>query len=131
MQFQGRRFCQLAAVSLAVATIVSALAVHAFKPRLAPEHYETLQTAVRFQFYQSLGLFGVGLLSDRLSSRWLPVAGWLLFSGIVLFSGSLYLLLAGAPRLVGVLTPLGGLAMMLAWCLTAVTLSVRPTGVPR
>ena len=34
-------------------------------------------------------------------------------------------LLAGAPRLVGVLTPLGGVALIVAWCLAAVALGGR------
>ena len=131
MQSQGRRFCQLAAALLALATIFSAVGAHALKPRLTPEHYEVLQTALHFQFFHSLGLFGVGLLCDRLAVPGLHVAGWLLVLGIVLFSGSLYLVLAGAPRLVGVLTPLGGLLLIVAWCLTAIALRARPTGVLR
>ena len=35
------------------------------------------------------------------------------------------LLLAGAPRLVGVLTPVGGLALIAAWCLAAVAVGSR------
>ena len=45
--------------------------------------------------------------------------------GVLLFCGSLYLLLAGAPHQVGVLTPLGGLALIAAWCLAAVALGSR------
>jgi uncharacterized membrane protein YgdD (TMEM256/DUF423 family) len=37
--------------------------------------------------------------------------------GVVLFSGSLYALALGAPRVLGVLTPLGGLAWIAAWLL--------------
>jgi len=40
-------------------------------------------------------------------------------SGIILFSGSLYALALGAPRALGVLTPLGGLAWIAAWLLFA------------
>jgi uncharacterized membrane protein YgdD (TMEM256/DUF423 family) len=35
--------------------------------------------------------------------------------GIVLFSGSLYALSLGAPKGLGLLTPLGGLAFILGW----------------
>jgi uncharacterized membrane protein YgdD (TMEM256/DUF423 family) len=47
-------------------------------------------------------------------------AGWLLAAGIVLFSGSLYALALGAPRALGPVTPLGGLAWILAWLAFAV-----------
>jgi len=45
--------------------------------------------------------------------------------GVLLFSGSLYLMLAGAPRMVGVLTPLGGLALIAGWCTVAIALGGR------
>jgi uncharacterized membrane protein YgdD (TMEM256/DUF423 family) len=125
MSLEGRRFCQLAAGSLALATILSAVGAHALRPRLTPDHYEVLQTALHFQFFHSLGLLALGLLLDRVPAGLLRLAGWLLLSGIVLFSGSLYLLLAGAPRLLGVLTPLGGVALIAAWCLAAIGLGTR------
>jgi uncharacterized membrane protein YgdD (TMEM256/DUF423 family) len=128
MRLEGRRLCQLAAVSLALATILSAIGAHALKHQLTADHYEILQTALHFQFVNSLGLLGVGLLFDRVPVRLLQVAGWLLAAGVVLFSGSLYLILAGAPRWVGVLTPLGGVSLIVAWCLTVVALGCRPTG---
>ncbi len=128
MRFEGRRFCQLSAVSLALATILSAVGAHALKHQLTADHYEILQTALHFQFVHSLGLMAMGLLYDRVPVRALQVAGWLLAAGIVLFSGSLYWMLAGAPKWVGVLTPLGGASLIVAWCLTAIALGRRPTG---
>jgi uncharacterized membrane protein YgdD (TMEM256/DUF423 family) len=122
MHVEARRFCLLAVVLLALATALGALGAHALRPRLAPERYEVLQTALSYQFFHSLGLLGLGLLFDRLPSNSLRVAGWLLFAGVMLFSGSLYLILAGAPRFVGVLTPVGGLALIAAWCQTALAL---------
>jgi uncharacterized membrane protein YgdD (TMEM256/DUF423 family) len=98
---------------------------HALKGRLSADRYDVLQTALHYQFFHALGLLGLGILLDRLPLRTLQAAGWLLFSGVLLFCGSLYLLLAGAPRLVGVLTPLGGLALIAAWCLAAVALGAR------
>jgi uncharacterized membrane protein YgdD (TMEM256/DUF423 family) len=112
----------LAALLLALATAIGALAAHAFRVRLTTDRYDVLQTALHYQFYHALGLMGLGLLSDRLPRPWLNAAGWLVFAGVTVFSGSLYLLLAGAPRLVGVLTPLGGAALIVGWCTCAVGL---------
>ncbi len=39
--------------------------------------------------------------------------------GAVLFSGSLYALALGAPRVIGVVTPLGGLSFLAGWALLA------------
>jgi uncharacterized membrane protein YgdD (TMEM256/DUF423 family) len=122
MEPQARRFCMLAALLLALATLVGALGAHALKPRLTADHYEVLQTAVLYQFLHSLGLLGLGLLSDRLRQPLLHLSAWFVFAGVILFSGSLYLLLCGAPRLLGVLTPLGGLCLIGGWCLAAMAL---------
>ena len=65
MELQARRFCQLAAAMLALATIVGALGTHALRPRLTPDHYEVLQTALHYQYFHSLGLLGLGLVFDR------------------------------------------------------------------
>jgi uncharacterized membrane protein YgdD (TMEM256/DUF423 family) len=124
MQVQARRFCQLAAVLIALATILGALGSHLLRPRLTADHYEVLQTALHYQYFHALGLFGIGLLLDRFGLALLRLAGWLLFAGVLLFSGSLYLILAGAPRFMGVLTPIGGLALILAWALAAYALAM-------
>lgn len=124
MQRDARRFCQLAAALLALATCLGAVGAHALRVRLTADRYEVLQTALHYQFFHSLGLLGLGLLLDRSPRNSLRLAGWLLFGGVVLFSGSLYLILAGAPPMLGVLTPIGGLSLILAWCLAA--LALRP-----
>ena len=119
MQPQARRFCQLAAILLGLATILGALGTHALRSRLPAARYEILQTALHYQYFHSLGLLAVGLLLDRIGAPLLRIVGWLLFTGVLLFSGSLYLILAGAPRLIGALTPLGGIALILGWGLAA------------
>jgi uncharacterized membrane protein YgdD (TMEM256/DUF423 family) len=125
MQAPARRFCLLAALLLALATLIGALGAHALKPRLLPESYEVLQTALHYQFFHALGLMAIGLLYDRLPLPALRLAGWLVLSGALLFSGSLYLLLAGAPRVIGVLTPLGGLSLIAGWCTVALALRAK------
>jgi uncharacterized membrane protein YgdD (TMEM256/DUF423 family) len=125
MQLAARRFCMLAAVLLALATVIGAMSAHGFKPHLSADRYEVLQTAVHYQFVHALGLLGLGLLLDRMPSSLLRLAGWLLFCGVLLFSGSLYLLVAGAPRLLGVLTPIGGLALIAGWCAGVLALTQR------
>jgi len=42
---------------------------------------------------------------------------WLLAAGAIVFSPSLYAMALGAPRWLGAVTPLGGLAMIAGWLL--------------
>ncbi len=44
-------------------------------------------------------------------------------AGTVLFSGPLYAMALGAPRWMGAITPLGGLALLAGWALLAVAAS--------
>jgi len=111
----ARRFCLAAALLIAAATLLGALGAHALRGALPAERLEVLQTAVQYQFFHALGLFGLGLALERFPTRVLALAAWLVLSGVLLFSGSLYLLLAGAPRPLGVLTPVGGLCLIAGW----------------
>jgi uncharacterized membrane protein YgdD (TMEM256/DUF423 family) len=131
MRAQARRFCQLAALLLALATLIGAVATHVLHGRLSPESYQVLQTAVHYQFVHALGLLALGVLLDRLPLRTLRAAAWLLFAGVLLFCGSLYLLLAGAPRMLGVLTPIGGLALIAGWIAAAIALGGAATASDR
>jgi uncharacterized membrane protein YgdD (TMEM256/DUF423 family) len=65
----------------------------------------------------------VGLCASIVADApWLRAAGALLLAGIVLFSGSLYALALGAPKWLGMVTPFGGLALVLGWLALAVSL---------
>jgi uncharacterized membrane protein YgdD (TMEM256/DUF423 family) len=121
------RALAVAGVLLALATAFGAFGAHALKGQLPAERLQLWDTAVRYHFFQSLGLIGVGLTLRALegaptilrAAPTLRAAALLIVSGIVLFSGSLYALALGAPRPLGVLTPLGGLAWIAAWLLFA------------
>jgi uncharacterized membrane protein YgdD (TMEM256/DUF423 family) len=108
-----------AGILLALATACGAFGAHALRATLAPERLALWETAVRYQFFQGLGLLGVGLAMRTLEGSVLRSAALLIVLGVVLFSGSLYGLALGAPRLLGVLTPAGGLAWICGWLLFA------------
>jgi uncharacterized membrane protein YgdD (TMEM256/DUF423 family) len=119
------RALALAGVLLALATGCGAFGAHALKSQLAPERLQLWDTAVRYHFFQALGLLGVGLTSRLVdggagvprAAGALRATAVLIAVGVVLFSGSLYALALGAPRVLGLLTPLGGLAWIAAWLL--------------
>jgi uncharacterized membrane protein YgdD (TMEM256/DUF423 family) len=116
---------------MALATVIGAIGTHRLKVVLSNDNYGVLQTAVLYQFLHALGLMCIGILLQRRVDRVLGVAAYLLLAGVLLFSGSLYALLCGAPRGFGMLTPFGGLCLIVGWCLAATALlRTRETPVP-
>jgi uncharacterized membrane protein YgdD (TMEM256/DUF423 family) len=109
------RTLAIAGILLALATMFGAFGAHALKAQLSPDRLQVYETAVRYHFFHALGLLGIGLtlrFIDVAAMRWAVV---LVIVGIVLFSGSLYALTFGAPRPVGIVTPVGGLALIAGW----------------
>ena len=105
---------------VAAATVLGALGAHALQTRIAPERLQVYETAVRYHFYHGLGLLAIGLAARVTDSGLIRPAAILVIAGIVLFSGSLYALTFGAPRLIGVITPIGGVALIFGWIVFAV-----------
>jgi uncharacterized membrane protein YgdD (TMEM256/DUF423 family) len=118
-----RLFITLGALSGCLAVAAGAFGAHALRERLSASMLETFQTGATYQMYHALALVAVGILLARFSvdgSTWLTAAGWLFVAGTVLFSGSLYLLALTDVRWLGAITPLGGVAFLLAWLALAV-----------
>jgi uncharacterized membrane protein YgdD (TMEM256/DUF423 family) len=106
---------------MAMAVALGAFGAHALKARLAPEMLAIWQTGVTYHAWHALALLLLGLLMLHLpDSAGLRYAAWLFVAGVVLFSGSLYLLALGAPRIVGAITPFGGVAFIAGWVACAV-----------
>jgi len=113
------RTLAVAAVLLALATASGAFGAHALKAHLSADRLQLWETAVRYHFFHALGLLGVGLTLRSLDVGLLRAAAALIVAGILLFCGSLYALALGAPRVLGALTPLGGLVWIAGWLLYA------------
>jgi uncharacterized membrane protein YgdD (TMEM256/DUF423 family) len=79
-------------------------------------------TAVRYQLYHAMGMLVIASLSAGAPSGWHRTAAGLFVVGIALFSGSLYAMTFApdAWRKLGMVTPLGGLALIVGWILLAV-----------
>ena len=83
------------------------------------EQLNTWNTAADYQLLHAIALLGLATwqqsaLSSRLQS-WLLLACGLMIAGVLLFSGSLYLLVLTNMSAFGPITPLGGLALLMAW----------------
>ena len=78
------------------------------------------QTGVTYQIAHGLGLLAIAALAPRLKSRLTAWAGMAILIGIVLFSGSLYALALSGVRILGAITPLGGIGFLLGWGMLAI-----------
>jgi uncharacterized membrane protein YgdD (TMEM256/DUF423 family) len=113
------RIMSIAALVVLIGIIVGAMGSHALRAVLDATQLHALETAVQYQLVNGLGLFGIGLLFRTHADAWLPRLALLLLAGVFCFSGGIYIMLAGAPRALGMVTPLGGVLMMGAWVLLA------------
>ena len=106
--------CILGGILLtAMGVIAGAFGAHALQKQLTPHLLGVFEVAVRYQLYHAFALILFGLWLERHPVSLLPAYGFLL--GTLLFSGSLYALaLTGISKL-GMITPLGGLTLILAW----------------
>ena len=104
---------------------LGAFGAHALRASLSPGDIEIFETAVRYQMYHAVALFGVAWLATRLVDPLMDWAGWLLVAGTVVFSGSLYLLVLTGTRWLGAITPVGGLMLVAGWLLVVVALLRR------
>lgn len=110
-----------AAVSGFLAVGLGAFGAHGLKDRLGPDLMAVYQTAVQYHFFHTLALLAVGLMIQQ---GWqhpaLKVSAWLFALGIVVFSGSLYALAITNIRVLGAITPIGGVMFLIAWLCLAV-----------
>ena len=77
--------------------------------------------------FSALGLILIGLVAAQMPQPvWFKWSGSLMFAGIVLFSGSLYILSITGVRWLGAITPVGGIAFILAWFMFVVAVVRAP-----
>jgi uncharacterized membrane protein YgdD (TMEM256/DUF423 family) len=118
----ARNILIAAGLLLALGTIFGAMGTHAMRARLTPDQLNVFETAVRYQFYNALGLLGIGAVALSVTPPQLRWAAILIVAGIVLFSGSLYAASLGAPRAIHMLPPIGGLCLIVGWVVFAVAI---------
>ncbi|KAI8919743.1 hypothetical protein BC831DRAFT_515675 [Entophlyctis helioformis] len=122
----------------ATGVILGAFGSHGLKSAIAAwpdaaKRIDNWSIATKYQFIHSLLLLAISLKLSSNDAAAPPrsashppstsVAGWLAIAGIVGFSGSIYLLSLDKnksySKLLGPITPLGGLCMIASWIVTA------------
>jgi uncharacterized membrane protein YgdD (TMEM256/DUF423 family) len=98
----------LGAFMAAAGILLGAFGAHALSG-LAPEQLAWWHTATQYLFVAAFGAMLHGLYERSALSLRSPAL--LLGLGALLFTGSLYAMALGAPRWLGMITPLGGLTL--------------------
>jgi len=96
-----------------------AFGAHGLRAHVGPELLGVWQTAVLYQLVHALGLLGLAALAPRLHHKLASSSALFLLAGIVIFSGSLYALVLSGVRMLGAITPIGGVSFMVGWLLLA------------
>jgi uncharacterized membrane protein YgdD (TMEM256/DUF423 family) len=104
------RWVKVAAVSGALAVALGAFGAHGLKSHVTAEGLETWKTAAHYHLVHSVVLLVFGLSGERLvwSKR-------LMLTGMCIFAGSLYVYVLSGVKFFAIITPLGGLALILGW----------------
>ena len=110
-------FIILGALNGFIAVALGAFGAHGLEGKIPDKYLETWQTAVQYQMFHAVGLLVLGLLAGKISSPLINWSGWLMLIGIILFSGSLFVLSITQIKVLGAITPLGGVSFLVAWVL--------------
>jgi len=110
---------------MGLAVTLGAFGAHGLRDRLDAYSMGVYEKAVFYHFVHALGVLIVSSMvsSGALARTSADRVCWLLLAGILIFSGSLYALAISGVRVLGAITPIGGVAFIAAWLLLAYSLS--------
>ncbi len=107
------------------AIVLGALGAHWLKLRIDNLQLESFKTGVLYQIFHAILLFVLAFQAEKLAGGLYNSAVFLLIVGVFFFSGSIYLLstkdLFGIAnyRWLGIITPIGGIMLIIGWFLLA------------
>lgn len=106
-----------------LAIVLGAFAAHGLEKLVDAQAIDTFETGVKYQMYHALFLLFLGIWSG-LSLKPKKIVFTLILLGVVLFSFSIYLLALNSLtsfdfKIIGFLTPIGGVLMIMGWAVLA------------
>ncbi|MFS0673209.1 DUF423 domain-containing protein [Ornithinibacillus sp. 179-J 7C1 HS] len=105
-----------------LAVALGAFGAHGLEGRITEKQLGTWEKAVNYQMFHTMALLVTGLIGMKIQTGSLSWAGWLFLIGIVLFSGSLYIYSTTGIKTFAMITPLGGIAFLIAWIILGYTI---------
>jgi len=118
----ARLFFIIASLLGASGVALGAYASHGLAAWATLKEIEYFQLAVTYQLFHAITLLAVCILSLFITNAFLIASKIAFVLGIVLFSGSLYLYVLTGIKILGAITPIGGLFLIVAWLLIALGL---------
>ena len=109
----------IASLFAALAILFGAFGSHALKERLSAQSLEVYDIATRYLMFHALGIFLIALLGFQLPKESLETPVTIMIVGTFIFSGSLYLIAMLDFKKLGMVTPIGGLLLIVSWLLLA------------
>jgi len=104
----------IASASGFLAVSLGAFGAHSLKDVLISNNkMDTYELAVRYHFYHTLVLLGIGILQEKFPG--MKRSAFIFMIGTLLFSGSLYALCLLNISKVAFITPIGGLFLLAGW----------------
>jgi uncharacterized membrane protein YgdD (TMEM256/DUF423 family) len=94
--------------------LAGAFGAHGLEDRISAEQLEWWGTGARYQQIHAVALLLVGWGSGEWT-KWRARAAWCFTLGMIVFAGTLYAMALGGPRILGAITPIGGILLMLGW----------------
>jgi len=111
----------IGSVLMALAVASGAFGAHGLRSKLDAYSMSVYEKAVFYHFVHALGILCIAILArtNTITSLAENRTAGLLLLGIVVFSGSLYALSVTGIRILGAITPIGGVAFIAGWLLLA------------
>lgn len=94
---------------------LGAFGAHALAPKLSERALEIYQTATQYQMVHALALLALGLWANQHPAANAQVTGYAWVAGTMIFSGSLYALAITDIKILGAITPIGGVLFLAGW----------------
>lgn len=120
-------YFKTACILIALGISFGAFGAHYITQKVAAKDLAIWETAVFYHLVNSIGLLVINcssLVSSWVASSSLKTVNMALLVGILVFSGSLYLLVLTNQRWLGAITPIGGLSLIGAWIILALSAKV-------
>lgn len=111
-----KTFIIMGALNALIAVALGAFGAHGLEGKLSEKYLDIWNKATTYQMYHALGLVMIGILMGTTKLN-LNTAGWLMTAGIIFFSGSLYVLAVTQIKVLGAITPIGGVLFIASWAL--------------
>lgn len=103
---------------------LGAFGAHALKAILDDYGIGIWETAVQYQMFHATAILLIGVLMSKKLLGSIATLKWaaiLMNLGIVFFSGSLYILALTGIKILGAITPIGGLLFLTGWILIIIS----------